>query len=101
MRPKALISKRIRAVPPRTGWIKSASNYVMSALAKAEAERTGYIEAVFLDAEHHRYFEEGSSSNLFFVMKDDTVVLPRLSATPIPPRRHARHDPRGSPATRG
>ena len=81
---KAVTTRRVRANPGGTGWIKSDSNYVTSALAKREAENAGFMEAVFLDAKDHSFFEEGSSSNLFFVMKDGTLVTPSLQDTILP-----------------
>jgi branched-chain amino acid aminotransferase len=81
---KAVTTKRVRANPGGTGWIKADSNYVTSALAKKEAELAGYMEAVFLDAREHTYFEEGSSCNIFFVMKDGTLVTPSLEDTILP-----------------
>jgi branched-chain amino acid aminotransferase len=81
---KAITTRRVRANPGGTGWIKADSNYVTSALAKREAEAAGYMEAVFLDAKEHQYFEEGSSCNIFFVMKDGTLVTPSLEDTILP-----------------
>jgi branched-chain amino acid aminotransferase len=81
---KAITTKRIRANPGGTGWIKASSNYVTSALAKKEAELAGYMEAIFLDAREQSYFEEGSSCNIFFVMKDGTLVTPSLQDTILP-----------------
>ena len=81
---KARTTHRVRANPGGTGWIKSDSNYVTSALAKREAENDGFMEAVFLDAKEQKYFEEGSSSNIFFVLKDGTVVTPSLEDTILP-----------------
>jgi len=74
----------VRANPGGTGWIKADSNYVTSALAKKEAELQGFMEAVFLDAREHAYFEEGSSCNIFFVMKNGTLVTPSLEDTILP-----------------
>jgi branched-chain amino acid aminotransferase len=81
---KAVTTRRVRANPGGTGWIKADSNYVTSALAKIEAEQAGFMEAVFLDAREHEYFEEGSSCNLFFVMKDGTLATPSLEDTILP-----------------
>jgi branched-chain amino acid aminotransferase len=81
---KAMTTHRVRANPGGTGWIKSDSNYVTSALAKREAENAGFMEAVFLDAKEQKYFEEGSSSNIFFVLKDGTLVTPSLEDTILP-----------------
>ena len=81
---KAITTHRVRANPGGTGWIKSDSNYVTSALAKREAENAGFMEAVFLDAKEQKYFEEGSSSNIFFVLKNGTIVTPSLEDTILP-----------------
>ncbi|MBA7674931.1 Branched-chain-amino-acid aminotransferase [subsurface metagenome] len=81
---KAVTTNRVRANPGGTGWIKSASNYVNSALAKKEAEAEGFMEAIFLDAGEQKYFEESSSCNLFFLLKDDTLVTPSLEDTILP-----------------
>lgn len=80
----AVITKRVRATPNGTGFIKCASNYVISALAKKEAEDAGFVECVYLDAEEHKYFQEGSSCNLFFVLKSGTLVTPELGDTILP-----------------
>ncbi len=81
---RAVTTRRVRANPGGTGWIKADSNYVTSSLAKIEAEKAGFMEAVFLDAREHQYFEEGSSCNIFFVMKDGTLVTPSLEDTILP-----------------
>jgi branched-chain amino acid aminotransferase len=81
---RATTTERVRAVRGGTGWIKCASNYVSSALAKKEAEAGGFMEAVFLDAEEHRYLEEGSSSNIFILLKNNTLITPSLEDTILP-----------------
>jgi branched-chain amino acid aminotransferase len=83
-RSHAVTTKRVRANPGGTGWIKTDANYLTSALAKKEAEDAGYMEAIFLDAAEHRYFEEGSSCNIFFVLRDGTIVTPSLQDTILP-----------------
>ena len=80
----AVTTSRIRAVPGGTGWIKCNANYVTPILAKKEAEADGYMEAIFLDATEHRYIEEGSSCNIFFLLKDGTLVTPNLQDTILP-----------------
>lgn len=81
---KAVTTDRIRATPHGTGFIKCASNYVISALAKKEAEDAGYMEVVYLDAVEHKYIQEGSSCNIFFLLKDGTLVTPELGDTILP-----------------
>jgi branched-chain amino acid aminotransferase len=81
---EAVITERIRATPKGTGWIKAASNYVISALAKHEAAEAGFMECVFLDATHRKYVEEGSSCNIFFLLKSGELVTPELGDTILP-----------------
>ncbi|MDR1930458.1 MAG: aminotransferase class IV [Treponema sp.] len=80
----AVITERIRATPRGTGWIKADSNYVIAALAKHEAAEAGYMECVFLDAQEHRFVEEGSSCNIFFYLKSGVLVTPELGDTILP-----------------
>jgi branched-chain amino acid aminotransferase len=80
----AVTTERIRATPKGTGWIKADSNYVISALAKKEAENAGYMEVLFLDATDRRYLEEGSSCNAFFYLKSGELVTPELGDTVLP-----------------
>lgn len=81
---KAVTTRRIRATPGGTGWIKCNANYVNAILAKKEAEEAGYMEAVFLDSRLGRYIEEGSSCNIFFYLKNGTLVTPDLGDTILP-----------------
>jgi branched-chain amino acid aminotransferase len=81
---KATTTKMIRAFPGGTGWIKCDANYVTSTLAKMKAVSEGYMEAVFLDAKEQKYFEEGSSCNIFFLLKNGTLVTPDLGDTVLP-----------------
>ncbi len=81
---KAVTSDRIRATKNGTGWIKCNSNYVISTLAKKEAEEKGFMETIFLDSENRKFIEEGSSCNIFFLLKDGTLVTPALGDTVLP-----------------
>jgi len=42
------------------------------------------MEAIFLDATEHQYIEEGSSCNIFFYLKNGTLVTPDLQDTILP-----------------
>ena len=53
---------------------KVAGAYVNSALAKTEAMRNGYDEAIFLTAEGHVC--EGSAENLFMLINNELVTPP-------------------------
>lgn len=81
---KATTTNRIRATPNGTGWIKAASNYVISTLAKYEANQAGFMECVFLDAKEGKYLEEGSSCNIFIYLKSGVLVTPELGDTILP-----------------
>ena len=80
----ALVTDRVRATPKGTGWIKAASNYTIAAMAKHEALKAGFMECVFLDAENHKFVEEGSSCNIFFYLKSGELVTPALGDTILP-----------------
>jgi branched-chain amino acid aminotransferase len=80
----AVITDRIRATPKGTGWIKAASNYVISALAKHEATDAGYMECIFLDPVERKYIEEGSSCNIFFYLRSGELTTPKLGDTILP-----------------
>jgi branched-chain amino acid aminotransferase len=80
----AVTSERVRATPKGTGWIKCDANYVISALAKKEAEAAGFMEVLFLDARERRYIEEGSSCNAFFLMESGELATPELGDTVLP-----------------
>jgi len=80
----AVISDKIRATPNGIGWIKACANYVISALAKSQAIKAGFMECVFLDAVERKYIEEGSSCNIFFYLKSGELVTPELGDTILP-----------------
>jgi len=80
----AVVTEKIRATPNGTGWIKACSNYVISALAKSEALKAGYMECVYLDATERKFIEEGSSCNIFFYLKSGELVTPELGDTILP-----------------
>ena len=81
---RASTTRRIRATPNGTGWIKCSANYVTSALAKKEVEAEGFMESIFLDATERCYVEEGSSCNIFFVLDSGVLVTPALEDTILP-----------------
>ncbi|MEM2905243.1 MAG: branched-chain amino acid transaminase [Candidatus Bathyarchaeia archaeon] len=64
----------IDALPPDA---KASGNYVNSALAKMEALKNGYDEAIFLDS--HGYVCEGTGENIFIV-RNGQVYTPPVSA---------------------
>jgi branched-chain amino acid aminotransferase len=83
-KPSAVTTEMVRATPHGTGWIKCDANYVTATLAKKKAEAAGYMEAIFLDAREGKYIEEGSSCNIFFLLKSGALVTPALGDTILP-----------------
>ncbi len=81
---KARVTDRIRATKGGTGWIKSDSNYTIPILEKKKAEAEGFMEVIFLDAQEQKYVEEGSSCNIFFLLKNGRLVTPELLDTILP-----------------
>ncbi|MDC7226352.1 MAG: branched-chain-amino-acid transaminase [Spirochaetales bacterium] len=81
---KAVVTDKARATPNGTGWIKCNANYVIPILAKKQAMSEGYMEAIFLDSVEHKYVEEGSSCNIFFKMKNGSLITPELGDTILP-----------------
>ncbi len=73
-----------RAAPGGTGAAKCGGNYAAGLAAKAAAVAQGCDDVVFLDAAEHRYVEELSGMNVFFVYDDGTLVTPSLSGTILP-----------------
>jgi branched-chain amino acid aminotransferase len=60
---------------------KSSANYANSALAKMEAVKSGYDEAIILNV--NGFVTEGSGENIF-VVRDDELITPPLSAGILP-----------------
>lgn len=56
---------------------KAASNYANAALARVEALKAGYDEAIMLN--HHGKVAEGSAENIF-IIKNDEITTPPLSS---------------------
>jgi len=81
---RAITTNKVRATKGGTGWIKCDANYVIPTLVKHDVQTQGYMEAIFLDAEEKAYVEEGSSSNIFFLLKSGTLVTPSLEDTILP-----------------
>ncbi len=74
----AITTNCIRATPHGTGWIKSTANYLIPILAKHQANQRGYTEPIFLDYKEQKYVEECASCNIFFYLKNNHLVTPKL-----------------------
>jgi len=73
-----------RAAPYGTGDLKAAGNYAGTIRPQRVAAQYGYKDVLYLDAKHDRYVEEVGSSNFFAILKDGTLVTPRLLGSILP-----------------
>jgi len=64
-----------------TGQAKTAGNYAASMLPQQQAQDNGCGQVLFLDANEDKYIEELGGMNLFAVMKDGSIITPRLTGT--------------------
>ncbi len=64
-----------------TGAAKCGGNYAASLIAQQEAEAHGCKQVLFLDQFNDNAVEELGGMNVFFVMKDGSLVTPALSGT--------------------
>ncbi len=72
-----------RACIGGTGHHKVAGNYAASILAADLAEKKGYDQVLWLDAQENKYMEEVGSMNIFFVI-DGVVITPMLAGSILP-----------------
>jgi branched-chain amino acid aminotransferase len=70
-----------RAGAGGTGQAKTAGNYAASMLPQQQAQDNGCGQVLFLDAKEDKYIEELGGMNLFAVLKDGSVLTPRLTGT--------------------
>lgn len=73
-----------RAAPGGTGAAKTGGNYAASLVPQAQGIEHGCDQVVFLDATERRWIEELGGMNLFFVMKDGSIITPPLTGTILP-----------------
>jgi branched-chain amino acid aminotransferase len=64
-----------------TGAAKCGGNYAASLIAQQEAEANGCKQVLFLDQFNDNAVEELGGMNVFFVMKDGSLVTPALTGT--------------------
>ncbi|MCD8340277.1 MAG: branched-chain amino acid aminotransferase [Burkholderiales bacterium] len=74
---KLTVSNYDRAAPHGTGGIKAGLNYAMSLYPTMEAHRHGYAENVYLDPATRTFIEETGGTNIIFVDKEGTIVVPQ------------------------
>lgn len=71
---------RTRACPGGVGEAKCGGNYAASMRSLEEAKSKGADQVLFLDGAEHRYIEEASAMNIFFIY-GDKLVTPALSGS--------------------
>jgi branched-chain amino acid aminotransferase len=70
-----------RAGAGGTGQAKTAGNYAASMLPQQQAQDNGCGQVLFLDAKEDKYVEEFGGMNVFAVLKDGSIITPRLTGT--------------------
>jgi branched-chain amino acid aminotransferase len=73
-----------RAGAGGTGAAKCGGNYASALAGQIEGTQNGCDQAVFLDSSTHTNVDELGGMNIFFVMKDGTLVTPALTGTILP-----------------
>ena len=73
-----------RAGAGGTGAAKCGGDYASALAGQIEGAQNGCDQAVFLDSATHTYVDELGGMNVFFVMKDGTLVTPELTGTILP-----------------
>ena len=76
--------KYARAGAGGTGAAKCGGNYASALAGQIEGAEHGCDQSVFLDSSTHTYVDELGGMNVFFVMKDGTLVTPELTGTILP-----------------
>jgi len=69
-----------RATPGGTGYAKAAGNYAGSLYPSQLAQKEGYDQLIWTDAQTHEYIEESGTMNAMFVI-DGKLVSPQTSDT--------------------
>ncbi|WP_238147623.1 MULTISPECIES: branched-chain amino acid aminotransferase [Micrococcaceae] len=70
-----------RAGQGGTGAAKCGGNYAASLLPQLEGEAKGCKQVMFTDEHRNHAVEELGGMNVFFVLKDGTLVTPKLTGT--------------------
>jgi branched-chain amino acid aminotransferase len=81
---KVLVMKNAHRAPEYgTGNVKASGNYMGTFLHKKQTKKD-FQDILYLDAREDKYVEELSSSNIFIVKRDGTLVTPRLDGSILP-----------------
>ncbi|WLG26654.1 branched-chain amino acid aminotransferase [Pseudomonas lurida] len=71
------ISTFDRAAPQGTGAAKVGGNYAASLMPGAEAKKSGFADAIYLDPMTHSKIEEVGSANFFGITHDNQFITPK------------------------
>lgn len=71
----------VRASKGGTGEAKCGGNYAASLLPQEEAAANGCSQVLFLDGSEKKLIEELGGMNIFFVLKDGSMLTPKLSGS--------------------
>lgn len=74
---KVLIAEKYsRAADGGVGYAKAAGNYAAQFYPTAEAQRKGFQQVIWTDANTHEYLEEAGTMNVFFRINDTLLTAP-------------------------
>lgn len=66
--------KYVRAVNGGIGFAKAAGNYGAALFPSAEAQKQGYDQVLWMDANEHKYVQECGTMNVFFIIGDKAIT---------------------------
>ena len=72
-----------RAAPKGTGGHKIIGNYAVSLYPQQLAKKSGFDEAIYLNAADEQFIEEVGSANIF-ILKDNVLTTPSLDGSILP-----------------
>lgn len=69
-----------RAAKGGVGYAKAAGNYAASFFPTKQANKQGFTQIIWTDAEEHKYIEESGTMNIWFRI-DNQLITPKLTDT--------------------
>jgi branched-chain amino acid aminotransferase len=79
--PRVKVEKNfIRAAAGGVGYAKCAGNYAASLYPAKLAQKQGYDQLLWTDAQEHKYFEESGTMNVMFI-QNGKLITPAVSDT--------------------
>ncbi len=71
-----IAEKYSRAASGGVGYVKAAGNYAAQFYPTSLAQKQGYEQIIWTDANNHEYLEEAGTMNIFFRIGDNLITAP-------------------------